>query len=294
MSMNTADNRVNTTDNRINTADNRRSTADRGSFQKYQGLKCCIKKDIKEVVRTGKLLLFFLLAMGIGVMIMGITVIFTDLPDYLEMELPGFDIQSLENMMSTLYPKIVSLNIGVFSYYIGIFYSLVLVLVINGILPRENKKGKWVLPLEQGYLKSDLILGKIIVYGATADICIFITYILYYLLANTFMFRDMSFGNAFVLAIVHGLNMFIIVAYTMLMSVWFRNGTVAAISMIGTVLFAPDIMNFLPIGKYFPSYMLTFVYDSHTEYSDLVMPLLLNIILLLVTYIFTLRRAEKE
>ncbi len=260
---------------------------------KYTGLKCCILKDIKEVLRTGKLLIFGLLALGIGVMIMGFTVIFTDIPDYLTMELPGFDIQSLEDMMSTLYPKIVSANIGVFSYYIGFFYSLVLVLVVNGILPREWKKGKWVLPIEQGYLRSDLILGKCIVYGVSSGACVFVAYILYYIVANTFMVRDMSIPDAVLLAFIHGLNMAFIVSYTMLMSVWFRNGIVAAISVIGTVLFVPDIMNFLPIGKYLPTYMLTFVYDTHTDYSELVMPLLLNIILLILTYIFAIRRAEK-
>ncbi|MCR5213931.1 MAG: hypothetical protein K6E10_05915 [Eubacterium sp.] len=260
---------------------------------KYLGLKSCIKKDIKEVLRTGKLLIFGLLALGIGVMIMAFTIIFSNIPDFLAVELPGFDIESLEEMMTTLYPKIVSINIGVFSYYIGFFYGLVLVLVINGILPREIKKGRWILPLEQGYIKNDLILGKCIVYGIMAGACVFVSYILYYIIANTFMVQDLKFSHAFILGMVHLLNMFFIVAYTMLLSVWFDNGIIAAISVIGTLLFVPDIMNFLPIGKILPTYMLTFVYDSHTEFADLVMPLLINIITLLITYIFTIRKVDK-
>ena len=43
--------------------------------------KCLIKKDIKEVLRTGKLILFLALSFGIAFMIMGITVLFTDIPD---------------------------------------------------------------------------------------------------------------------------------------------------------------------------------------------------------------------
>ena len=76
------------------------------------GMICCIKKDIKEVLRTGKVILFALLALGIGVMIMAFTVLFTDIPDFLAVELPGFNIEDLETMMSTLYPKMLRENRG--------------------------------------------------------------------------------------------------------------------------------------------------------------------------------------
>ena len=258
------------------------------------GIICCIKKDIKEVLRTGKVILFALLALGIGVMIMAFTVLFTDIPDFLAVELPGFNIEDLEAMMSTLYPKMLRENLGVFSYYIGFFYSLILVLVTHNILPKERKSGRWVLPLQQGYKPGDIITGKCIVYGTLAGVCVFISYMLYYGVASTFMLHNMGLGNAFMLAFLHGLNMFFILCYTMLFAILFGNGVVSAISMIGTILFVPDIMNFLPIGKYLPTYMLTFVYNSESNFGDVIGPLLFNIIILAALYVIVLGRPLKQ
>ena len=62
------------------------------------GLKCVIKKDIKEILRTGKMALFLILAFGIAFMIFGFTVLFSNIPDSLTTELPGLDIESLESI----------------------------------------------------------------------------------------------------------------------------------------------------------------------------------------------------
>jgi len=258
------------------------------------GIKCCIKKDIKETLRTGKAILFAALALGIGLMIMGFTLLFTDIPDYLAYELPGFDIESLESMMITLYPRRVAGSLGVFSYYIGIFYSLIIVLVCNNIIPKERKNGKWILPREQGYKGRDFITSKCIVYGSLAGISVFITYMLYYFVASISFERDMTFGNALFLAILHGLNMFFILDFTFLFATWFKSGVLAAISMIGTVMFIPDIMNFLPIGKYLPTYLLTFVYDARSDYSTVIGPFFINLIIFLATYVFAVDRLERE
>ena len=96
-------------------------------------------------------------------------------------------IQSLEELMGTLYPKMVRENLGVFSYYIGFFYSLITILVCNNIIPRERKKGKWILPIEQGYNGRDFLIGKCVVYGCLAGISVFLSYMVYYFIANTFM-----------------------------------------------------------------------------------------------------------
>ena len=77
--------------------------------------KCLIKKDILEVLRTGKLILLLALSFGIALMILGITVLFTDIPDELMVQLPGFDIESLEDMMKVIYPKMTRGSLGVFS-----------------------------------------------------------------------------------------------------------------------------------------------------------------------------------
>ena len=258
------------------------------------GIKCCIKKDIKETLRTGKVLLFTLLALGIAVMIMGFTLLFTDIPDYLAMELPGFDIESLESMMRTLYPREVGGSLGVFSYYIGFFYSLIIILACNNIIPKEQKNGKWILPREQGYRGKDFVTSKCIVYGSLAGVSVCVTYMLYYFVACAIFERTITFGNAFFLAILHGFNIFFILDFTLLFATWFKSGVIAAISMIGTVLFVPDIMNILPIGKYLPTYLLTFVYDARSDYGSVVGPFLINLIVFIATYVFAVDRLDRE
>ncbi len=253
----------------------------------------CIRKDIKEVLRTGKIILFPAVVIGIGIMIMGFTVIFSDIPDELVSQLQGFDISSLEEMMGTLYPKVVSGSIGVYSYYIGVFFSLVAILVISGLLPKELRKGRWVLPIEQGYTRRDFVTAKCIVYGVFGALSVIIGYLLYFIVANSFMERNMSFGDAFLHALVHGLNLFFIIAFTLLLSVCFKSSLIGAISMIATVMVAPDIFGIFPFGRYLPTHMLTFVYDSRSDYGELIGPLLLNILSLAFTYVVAINRVEK-
>ena len=94
----------------------------------------------------------------------------------------------------------------------------------------------------------------------------------------------MTFVNAFMCACIHGLNIFFIVSFTCFLSVCFKSSIVAVISVLGSVLFVPDIMNYLPIGKYLPTYMLTFVYESRSDYGSILGPLVLNIMLLIIAY----------
>lgn len=257
-------------------------------------LKCCIRKDIKEVERTGKAILFPVLAFAIAIMILAFTVIFSNIPDFLIEELSDFDIESLQDLMTTLYPQRIRESIGVYSYYIGFFYSLIVILVVNGILPKENKKGRWILPEEQGYKKGDMVLSKCIVYGGLIFVSVFLNYMIYYFIAWTFMEENISFGNVLFLGLIHGINIAFILVYTMLFSVWWNNGIFAALSMIGTVLIAPDILIYLRIGKYLPTYLLTFVYDSHSEYGEVAFPLILNVILVFLLYILAVRETKKS
>ena len=257
-------------------------------------IKCCMSKDIKETIRTGKLLLFFALSFGIALLIMFFTLFFGDIPDGLTTELPGFDIESLENMMTVLYPKLVKESSGVFAYYIGVFFSLVTIIVTHTILPKEITEGKWVLPMQQKYRSSDFIVSKCIVYGTSAGVSVFFSYMFYYILANSFMERNMTFGNAFICAFIHGLSIFFIISYTMLFSILFKAPVIAPISMIGTVLFAPDILKNFTIGEYLPTFMLTFVYDSRNDYSMLAGPIVLNVFILIFVYYMTIIKVTRN
>ena len=257
-------------------------------------LKCIIKKDVREILRTGKIILFLALAFGIGMMVMLFTLIFSNIPDSLTSELPGIDIQSLERMMGTLYPKELKMNLGVFSYYIGFFYSLVTIIVAHSVLPRELTEGKWIIPLEKGYRVQDIIISKCLTYGTFAGTSVFLSYLVYYGIANTFMLHDMTFGNAFMCALIHGLNIFFILVYTLQLSVYFKAPIISAISMIGTVVFVPDLLNYFSFAKYLPTYSLNFVYESRDDYINAFFPILFNIFLIVVTYFLTIMKVEKR
>ena len=254
----------------------------------------CLKKDLREVLRTGKLILFVALAFGIAIMIFGITVIFSDVPEVLWEQLPGFNIASLEEVITSLYPKVVRESIGVYSYYIGFFYSLVVILIVHGKLPSEIQNGKWTLPLQQGYGELELIFSKCLVYGAAAGASVFVGYLFYFAIANGSMERNMSFGNALICAVVHALNLLFIVSYTMLFSVLYPNPVIAAVSMIATVIFVPDLAVYFSIGKVLPTYLLTFVYDSSNEYGKILPPLFVNVACLTILGLVVAMKYQKK
>ena len=259
-----------------------------------EGMICCIRKDIRECVRGGRVILFAALVAGIGFMIMTFTFIFSDIPEALWSQLPGFDIESLESLISTMYPKMVRENIGVYSYYIGFFFSLVVILVIHAGLVKEREGGKWILPMEQGYDKMDFLGSKILVYGTMTGGCVLIGYLLYFILACSFMERNMTFGHALFCGLIHALNLFFIVAYTLMLSLLYPTPVLSAVSVIATVILVPDVAGYFAAGKYLPTYLLSFVYDSSDSYSDVAVPLMLNITILAILWIMVSNKEEKN
>ena len=257
-------------------------------------LKKVLSKDIKECLRTGKILVFLILAFGIALMIMMFTVVFTNIPDVLTYELAGFNIEDLEDMMKVLYPKMMKESLGVFSYYIGVFYSLIVIIISHAILSKEIKRGNWILPIQKGYQPREFLISKCIIYGSLAAASVFVSYMFYYFVSFTFMERNITFGNAFLLAIIHGLNLFFIVSYTILISVSFKSPIIGAISMIATVMFVPDLLNYFPFAKYLPTYSLNFVYESRADFGQVLAPIIFNLILLGITYVIADTRVNSR
>ncbi|MBO4337200.1 MAG: hypothetical protein J5842_03925 [Lachnospiraceae bacterium] len=248
-------------------------------------LICCIKKDIKEVLRTGKLITMFALAFGIALMILGFTLFFSDIPEELWSQLTAFNIESLEDVIGSLYPRLARESTGIFAYYIGFFFSLVVVLMCFNILPKERDAGKWVIPLQQGYEKGDIIISKCLVYGLTGAVSVFTSYIFYYIMANIFMERNFPLGNALVCAVVHSLNLCLIIVYTMVFSMVYKNPVISALSMLATVILVPDFARYFSFGKLLPTHLLSFAYDSSNSYQELAAPIIVNICIFILIYL---------
>ena len=48
----------------------------------------------------------------------------------------------------------------------------------------------------------------------------------------------------------------------------------ASITIITTILAAPDILTMFSFGKIFPTHLLTFVYNSSDKWNELIIPFL--------------------
>ncbi len=87
-------------------------------------------------------------------------------------------------------------------------------------------------------------------------------------------------------------NLFFIVSYTFIFSLMFRSVALSSGGMIATIMFMPDIVRYFGFGKYLPFYLLTFVYDSSSTYSDIPVPFVLNIFILTVLFIMVSRKGD--
>ena len=67
----------------------------------------------------------------------------------------------------------------------------------------------------------------------------------------------------------------------------------AVITMVITVLAAPDILTMFSFGKLFPTYLLTFVYNSSDTFAELIIPCILLIVLQLSLYYIAITRFDK-
>lgn len=258
-----------------------------------KSLISCVRKDWKECVRSGRIFLFFGMSVGLAFLIMGVTFLFSDIPEFLYQELPGIDIASLTDVIVSLYPKNLRESIGVYAYYIGFFYVLVVTIALHGILVSEEKRGTWILPLQMGYRKCDIVLSKCLTYGAASAVSVFAGYLFYYLFAGCFMERNMGFGHALLLGALHGIDMGIVVAYVLLLSLLFPVPALSAVSVIATVIFLPDLLNYFSFGRHLPTYLLTFVYESNDRFSQIVGPMILNLLILFLIWILTKAKIER-
>ena len=86
------------------------------------------------------------------------------------------------------------------------------------------------------------------------------------------------------------MNLFFIVAYTMMFSMLLKNPVVSAVSMIATIILVPDMTAYFSIGKILPTHLLRFVYDSSNSYGELFVPMLLNITFLVILWILIARK----
>ncbi len=254
-----------------------------------------IKKDLKEFVRSRKNILFLVILLALGLLVFGSTKIIPGLLSMLMSKSPEMvtDMIGLTNLIGTLFPEDVKASMGIFASDICILYTIVIALVCHGLLPKEIKNGVWIQPINAGYTRRVLVCGKGLVYSMGAALPAWVVYHLYYLLAMTQLEYNFSYGQCLLNGLVIAIVIYSVTNITILLSVVYKNSIWAAITVIGVVLVAPDLLTFLSFGKYFPTYLFTFVYTSGSNVVDLIVPIVLMVIVQLLILMAAMKKVEK-
>ncbi len=246
-------------------------------------LICSLRKDMIECIRKKKNLLFgstlFLLCLTVFLA----TKIFPTLLNTL-INKASYAISNIDIITSTLlafFPENLKANMGVLSSDIIIFYGIVVVLSTYNLIVKEIKNGKWVFPLIVGYKPFVLIISKGIIYGVSSAFPCIIFYNLYYIIGNVYLISDYSIMVALINSLVLGLAMFVVVYITIMLSTIYRQSIMSVVTIIPFVAVAPDVFSLFEFGKYLPTHMFTFLYQTKNNYMELITPILITILLMI-------------
>lgn len=86
---------------------------------------------------------------------------------------------------------------------------------------------------------------------------------------------------------------FFITTLSITLSVIYKNHIMAVITMVITVLAAPDILTMFSFGKLFPTHLLTFIYNSSGNFAELIIPCITLIVLQLGLCYMAIKRFDK-
>lgn len=256
-------------------------------------LFCCMKKDLLEFMRAKRNLFFMGVLVGLAIMVLSMTQSFPFLIEELMKKKPDFisDPDSIHQMLAKLFPQDVKANLGIWSSDVGIFYTIVTVLTVYNILPNEIQEGKWIFPIAVGYKNEVLILSKSLVYSVGAAFPVMVIYNLYYMISSYMLLDNYTMKSAMFNSVILGISIFSIVNITIMASLIYKHAIINAVSMIVMIMAFPDIMTMFSFGKFFPTYLLTYVYSSREEWMSVIIPMIILVILQLIIAKFAIKKS---
>ena len=80
---------------------------------------------------------------------------------------------------------------------------------------------------------------------------------------------------------------------SVLSSAIIKNKIITIISLITVVIGVPDVMSLFSFGKYLPTHLLTFAYNSSENFAELIAPVIFVIIIILSMYVVAINRVKK-
>ena len=256
----------------------------------------CVKKDISEYLRYHRNIMCLIVLMGIGAMVLITTMFFPGLISQLAVKAPNMitDPVAINELMTRLFPQDVRGSLMIFSSDVGLFYTIVVCLICHSMLPGEIKNGQWIIPVNAGIKKRNLLASKCLVYAAGMAFPVFVIYNLYFYTASTLLVANCKFEVALLNGAVLSLAIAFIAIVTILSSVLYKHSVIAALSVIIIVMVAPDVLTFFSFGRLFPTYLLTFSYTLGENITTVIFPAVIMVIVSYVLFIFALRKCEKS
>jgi hypothetical protein len=180
---------------------------------------------------------------------------------------------------------------GVLASDIVIFYGIVAILSTYNLLAKEIIDGKWIFPLSVGYKPFNLILSKGLVYGVGAAFPSVVFYNLYYFAGSLYLFPDYRIADAIINSLILGFSIFSIVYITIILASIYKKSITAVITIIPIIAIAPDIFVLFSFGKFLPTYMLSYLYQTCSNVYDIVIPAIFTIA---ITILLTVIAAKKS
>lgn len=255
----------------------------------------CAKKDLREIIRKKRTVVFNVLIFAVSIMVLGTTLAYPSLIEALTKKAPNVieDGSQILQVMQKLFPQTTRENMGIWSSDVVIFSTIVISLICCNLIPEEIKTGKWILPIEAGYSKENLLFSKMLIYGICTALPTFIGYNLYYALSSLLITDNyaslIALGNSIVLAV----SVFFVTTISISLSVICKNQISAVITVIMFVLAAPDILSLFSFGRFFPTYSLTFLYNSSSNFQELIIPYIVLLAVQMALWRISLKKLKQ-
>ena len=147
--------------------------------------------------------------------------------------------------------------------------------------------------MEAGYSKEDMLFSKMFIYGICTALPSFIGYNLYYSLSSL-LITD-NYASLIVLenSVVLAISVFFVTTISISLSIICKSQISAVITVIMFVLAAPDILSFFSFGRFFPTYYLTFLYNSASNFQELIIPCIALLIVQMALWHISLKKLKQ-
>lgn len=258
--------------------------------------RACIKKDIIEFMRGRKNVICLFSLAGIAATLFFITKYFPMLIKEASLRFPDMisDQTAFDALIANLFPGNVKGSLGRLASDIGVFYTLIITVMCFRQIPGELQDGKWIMPVNIGISPRSLIASKCIVYSIGTALPVFVVYNLYYFAASCFFENDCRLGAVVINAFVLTVAVACITQIVILSSVIIKNSILVVLQIIMGVVALPDILSFFSIGRFLPTYLLTFTFNVESSVGALALPFLLTCVMIGVLYWLSFRKQDSR